>query len=177
MSKQEMKNAKHSRISLREDKDTVRAPLLESMPRTNPFTVPDGYFERLPPRIMQRIDSETGEGRTFIRALIAMRWPYKVTLAASVILVAFTVAFLIFKPDYTQELVSEIQQITSSELVEFDGYLVNFDESLVDEWIARKGDGVGSELFDLTSLDDVSDVDIMNYLLTEYDPDEFSNDQ
>lgn len=169
-----MKNAKHSRISLQEDKDAFRVPLLESMPRTNPFTVPDGYFEGLPPQIMQRIGSENDEGRTFFRALIAMRWPYKVTLAASVILVAITVTFLIFKPDYTQELISEIQKITSSELVEFDGYLVNFDESLVDEWIASKGDGIGSELLDLTSLDDVSDADIMNYLLKEYDPDELS---
>ena len=123
---------------------------------------------------MQKIDTKAGTERTFIQTLIELRWTYKAALAASVILITFTFAWLIFKPDPTRQLISEIQQITSSDLVEFDGYLVNFDESLVDEWIDRKGEGIRSAMVDSASLDEVSGADIMNYLLAEYSPDELN---
>jgi len=143
-----------------------------NLPRGNPFSVPDGYFDSLPARIMETIDEEAEKGKTVILTLRGRKWPYKIALAASLAFIAFTVAYLIFTPDPAQRLIGEIQQITSGQLEEFDGYLVNFDESLVDDWISRIGDGIRQVMADSTSLDAVTDTDIMNYLLAEYTPEE-----
>jgi hypothetical protein len=167
-----MKKTKNSSVSFQKDVDKGHYPALSSMPRVNPFTVPEGYFDRLPAQILEKIDEESATGKTFFLTLRNLRWPYKIALAASLIFIAFTLAYLIFTPGTTQRLISEIQQITAGQLEEFDGYLVNFDESLVDDWVDRKGDGVRQAMVDSTSLDAVTDDDIMNYLLAEYIPDE-----
>lgn len=176
MSNRVMKKMKHKTVFLQNEDSKESYRELENIPRNNPFTIPDGYFDKLPSMIMDKIDPETGSKKTFFLSLRNMRWSYKVALAASLIFIALTAAYLIFVPDYAQRLISGIQQITSSELAEFDGYLVNFDESLVDDWIARQGEGIRSAMVDTASLNEISGDDIMNYLLAEYSPEEFPLD-
>lgn len=172
MSNRKMRTSKHRTVSFQKDDDKGQYPTLSNLPRGNPFIVPDGYFDSLPAKILETTDKDASTGKTFIMTLRDLKWPYKIALAASVAFIAFTVAYLIFTPDPTQRLISEIQQITSGQLEELDGYLVNFDESVVDEWIERKGDGVRQVMADSTNLEAVTDADIMNYLLAEYTPDE-----
>ncbi len=172
MSNRKMRKTTHRTVPFGKDveKEHSTAPL--NLLRGNPFRVPDGYFDRLPARIMETIDEEAEKGKTVILTLRGRKWPYKIALAASLAFIAFTVAYLIFTPDPTQRLLSDIRQITSGQLEEFDGYLVNFDESLVDDWVELKGDGIRQAMADSTSLDAVTDADIMNYLLAEYTPEE-----
>ncbi len=174
MSKKVMKILKHKADPQQKEEGKRVMSLLASLPKTNPFTVPDHYFDQLPARIMQKVSEQAGSGRNLIRTIIEMRWPYKLAMAASVIFIVFIAYYLAFTPQSTQPLFSDLQQITAGELIEYDGYLVDLDESLVDEWIEQQGDDVDAELVDLTSLDELSETDIMNYLLVEYSPDELT---
>ncbi len=176
MSKKKMKRLKYKATSPQKNEDEGQFSLLQEMLGTNPFAVPDGYFDRLPADIMEKIFVKTEAKSRVIRTVLDWRWPYKVAVAASVILIAFAITYVVLKPQATQQLISEIQQITASELMEYDGYLVDLDESLVDNWIAQKGDSVESAMLSLASLDELSGDDITEYLLSEYSPDELTID-
>lgn len=174
MSNEKMKDSAHKDISLQKDRNENQYPLLQAMRGTNPFTVPDGYFERLAGDIMNKISSQEKPEKNVIRTVMAWRWPYKLALAASLIFMAFIVSYLVMKPQTAQQLISELQQITASELMDYDGYLVDLDESLLEEWIDQKGDGIDSAILSLASMDQLTGDDIMEYLISEYSPDELT---
>lgn len=172
MSNKEMKNSEDKAILRKEDKDENPYPLLEGLRGKDPFAVPEGYFDRLPAEILDNISEKDDTGRDVIRTVIEWKWPYKVALAASVIFIAFTIAYIAQRPQPLQPLISELQQITARELMEFDGYLVDLDESLFDDWIAQKGEKVSAEMLSMEGLDELTNDDIEEYLLSAYAPEE-----
>lgn len=172
-----MKKIKNSRAFIQKDPDKPNSIGLSDIPKTNPFSVPEGYFDRLPIEIVNKVTEPAAPGFSLKQRYFAMRLTYKIALAAMMVSLAFCISYVVFMVNGKGESAGDIHQITASELFEFEGYLVELDESLVDAWIDQSGDLVSQELVDLDGLNELSEADVIAYLMQSYTEDELRLDQ
>lgn len=130
---------------------------LDDIDKKESFKVPEGYFENLPMKIQQRIDTENKSSSIRIPA-----WSY--ALAASLLLV---VTFVFILPGGTSTSNDLLAEVSEEEII---AYLEQFD---LDEYDVASviGDDLGSlEFEDANILDgiDLEDQSIDDVLL-EYD--------
>ncbi|HMC98350.1 MAG TPA: hypothetical protein VKG92_11880 [Flavobacteriales bacterium] len=69
-----------------ENDELQQAPGLRSIPRTDPFVVPDGFFERFPQVVQQRIAEDRGRSRRWSLELSGWLRPAVGALAAIVVI-------------------------------------------------------------------------------------------
>lgn len=85
---------------------------LENIPKTNIFKVPDGYFEKLPLEIQDRVEKNNPvrASRPYFR--------YALQYAIPVFLIAI-VSFFIFRPSATPTVESMLSSVSTDELVAY----------------------------------------------------------
>lgn len=141
---------------------------LSDIPMENPFRIPDGYFDRLPADILSRVYRSAEPSPIFPIRLHSLKRPYKLALAASLIVAGLVIAYLVFiNNDPLREINGKLE-LTAQELLEYEGFIVELDESVVDLWVGQEGDRIDLALLDLANLEDLSEADIVDYLLTDY---------
>ena len=74
------------------EKDSFRLPPVK---KTNPFIVPDGYFEEFPSSLNEKINKQTGRPNTPIQKVIRLQVVTKLAWAASIIILGLVGAYLL----------------------------------------------------------------------------------
>lgn len=167
-----MSESKHNKKRL-PDRTRKDQPIqLPDIPRENPFRVPDGYFDRLPADVLSRITRSDAHSPIFPTRVHSLKWAYQLALAASLIAAGLLIAYVVFIHNDTLKKTNGTLELTASELLEYDGYIVELDESVIDLWVSQEGERIDQALLDMAGLDDISEVDVVDYLLTDYSLDE-----
>jgi hypothetical protein len=102
------------------------APLLNSIPKYNPFEIPKGYFDELPSSIQEKCISTTS-GFSFFETLKLVFRPNFAIPVVLVIVLAFTAIRYIDN--------DPIEKVVAEEL-NIDDHLLNIDESVIIEALA-----------------------------------------
>ena len=68
---------------------------LPSVNKTNPFIVPDGYFEEFPSSINEKINKQTGRSSSLTQKAIRLQTVTKLAWAASIIILGLVGAYLL----------------------------------------------------------------------------------
>jgi hypothetical protein len=151
--------------------------LLPESPGDNPFNVPEGYFDTLPLRIQDRITKL--EQPVPVKPSIIRTLPLPVKLAAASALLALVVmaAILLFSKNDATEL---LEGLSADMIMENPGEVIEIDENyLVETLISKTAEeglnGITGGYITFTE-EEVTEDDIIAYLLSEYSPDDLNLD-
>jgi len=85
---------------------------------SNPFTVPDGYFDTLQERIMSRIQAEENLMKTERRIIRMTPWRTLVAAAACILLI-FSIATLYLTHSNNKQLVAEMEMVIDEDFYQW----------------------------------------------------------
>lgn len=128
---------------------------LEDIPKNNPFTVPDGYFDKLPGVIQARIDA--GKAKT---AVPYLRYAFQYAVPVVVLVVA---AVLYFRPQPQSASYDDILASVSTEQLAV--YLTDSDlttDEIVDAGTLdeESAEAIEAEVFTDIDFDDITGLDL-----------------
>ncbi|HTA26883.1 MAG TPA: hypothetical protein VK809_03795 [Bacteroidia bacterium] len=141
------------------------SPLLHSISKENPFTVPENYFESLPSEIIEKCRTETqpkkwGEG--ILITLLGYKWKL-LTITGCVVVICFFAIRLNNRP-MSYEVMA--QNIPDSLIVEhLDNNIAAINESTLEDF--SEGISLGQDAENVKSESDSTnnDEDIVTYLV------------
>jgi hypothetical protein len=136
----------------------------------NPFNIPDGYFDSLQSRIQERIAEKKGSTVTVFVWFRQLSRPYKLVSALSVIvLVALTTFIILFHSNGTPSL----EELSVDVILEDADAVIDIEELYLVGILINQSTGTDNSGLSETTLafssDELSEEDIINYLLSEYD--------
>jgi hypothetical protein len=138
--------------------------VLSKIKKVNPFTTPNGYFERLPEAIFENIHQATGN-KALYRRQGFQATPIRLAVAAFILLV-FAAAIYWLVSSGTISKISSGKTITWDILVDNNGKsLIEFDDAILVETLAQEMTLQAPEVLS----DSVTEEDIINYLVIDYD--------
>lgn len=80
---------------------------------------PDGYFDRLPMQVMQRVQPASATSWAGLRWLTALSAPMRTALAAGVVLSGFAGSFLLSENSLTTSPAANLAAVPRTEMVEY----------------------------------------------------------
>ncbi|MCW3083002.1 MAG: hypothetical protein JWP12_368 [Bacteroidetes bacterium] len=141
-----------SRVNAFEEIKT-EAPLLNNIPKYNPFAVPSGYFDELPSLVQQRVIVERTKAPSLIEWLQLMIKPRFVIPVLTVALIAFAGIHNV-NQDAVTEKATFAEEITVDDQLQ----LQNIDESTI-------VDALASQASATTTTTDNENQHIVDYLM------------
>jgi len=138
---------------------------LENIGKENPFDVPEGYFDDLPMAIQQKIQEKKGF-HLITGWILAIRWQYKVALAAAITIITVGVIFII-QDHKGQEGIYSLNVVWEDLIDETNIMVIDFDESMLIETLIAEANGVDNEPIFYEELEEIPVDDIIDWLVAE----------
>lgn len=128
---------------------------LDDIPKKHPFTVPEGYFDRLPEIIQSRIaeKSEVRETKPYFR--------YALQYALPVLILAVVAVFYLV-PRSPQDVDSMLASVSTEELASYLEESEITTEELLDqmELDAERVDAIETEVYNFDVLENLDNIDL-----------------
>jgi hypothetical protein len=144
------------------------ASFLNKTQKTNPFVVPEDYFDELPGKIQEKIAAKTS-AKTVYTGFISNKWQYKILAAFFLVILIIGSVLLIRSPETGTE--GYQVDLTLDDIIdENNDVMIDFDETLLMEILFAENNGY-SDYSDLESsldnLDDIPSDDMIDFLIEE----------
>lgn len=128
---------------------------LDDLPKKHPFTVPEGYFERLPGIIQSRVaeKSEVRESRPYLR--------YALQYALPVVILAVVAVFYLI-PRSPQDVDSMLAAVSTEELASYLEESEITTEELLDQMQldTESVEAIEAEVYNFEALENLEDIDL-----------------
>lgn len=140
------------------------APALSKMEKTNPFTVPDHYFDRLPAIITEKCHTKEQKKVNIFHWFTSVSFRYQLAMASGAILIILAVVLVLTIPQNNH--VSVAQDITWDDVMQEENVLyLDFDEDVLIEMLAEMN---GMEDYSTDeNVENLTSEDIIDYLMNE----------
>jgi len=144
------------------------APELNRIKRDNPFMVPDGYFDKLPTSIQEKIESESHKSPNFEQIVTLFKQPkYSVTAGLTIVILIVAMVVFIKPSDKETQFFSDI---TIDDIIdEYPEFIYYLDESIILEVLFAEN---GEDTYDYFRNDIYTDTTLTEDEIIDYLSDE-----